>query len=296
MNSRNGNGSYDKDRGRATELFRLIFSSKRLDTFINLSGSPVSVGDMVVVSVDRGEDLGTVVAKYSPRDPVAAINGHFQRMATPEDIRIFRSNRDYEEKVLKFCRQRVTTRGMDMSLTSCEAQLDRRKLRIFFTADSRKDFRGLVRDLASKFHARIEMRQIGVRDDARQKDGMGLCGRRLCCASYLCRFRSITLKAAREQDLAPNPSKVSGVCGRLMCCLNYEADFYRKASKLYPQLGARTRVGKREARVTAVDIFQETVTLQLEDGEELSMNVEKYHRKKKPLKKPARKTDGKSNN
>ena len=296
MNSRNGNGSYDKDRGRATELFRLIFSSKRLDTFINLSGSPVSVGDMVVVSVDRGEDLGTVVAKYSPRDPVAAINGHFQRRATPEDIRNFRSNRDYEEKVLKYCRERVTTRGMDMSLTSCEAQLDRRKLRIFFTADSRKDFRGLVRDLASKFHARIEMRQIGVRDDARQKDGMGLCGRRLCCASYLCRFRSITLKAAREQDLAPNPSKVSGVCGRLMCCLNYEADFYRKASKLYPQLGARTRIGKREARVTAVDIFQETVTLQLEDGEELSMNVEKYHRKKKPLKKPARKTDGKSNN
>jgi len=174
---------------------------------------------------------------------------------------------------------------MDMQLTSCEVQLDRRKVRIYFTADQRKDFRGLVRDLASKFHARIEMRQIGVRDDARQKDGMGICGRRLCCASYLSHFRSITLKAAREQDLAPNPSKVSGVCGRLMCCLNFETDFYRKASRLYPQTGISIMLGKREGKVIAVDIFSETVTLLMDDDEEKIIDVEKYHRKKRPLKK-----------
>lgn len=284
---RSDNGAYDQDRSKATELIRLIFSSRRLETFINLSPEPVSVGEMVVVSVDRGEDLGTVVAKYSPRDPVASINGHFIRKASPEDIQRYLENRQYEEKVLKFCRKRISTRKMEMNLTGCEAQLDRRKLRIFFTAEQRKDFRGLVRDLASKFHARIEMRQIGVRDDARQKDGIGLCGRRLCCSSYLSHFRSITLKTAREQNLAPNPSKVSGVCGRLMCCLNYETDFYRKAKKLYPQMGARVMIGKREGKVSAVDIFTETVTLTMEDGEEKEMNVEKFHRKKKSPSSPS---------
>ncbi len=287
IENENGNSeNYDNERSSALELFRLLFSSKRLETFINMSDKPTSVGDMVVVSADRGEDIGIVVAKYNPRDPVASITGHFLRKATPDDLQIDRQNREFEKKVLKFCKERVSTRTMDMKLTSCESQLDRRKLRIYFTADQRKDFRGLVRDLASKFHARIEMRQIGVRDDARQKDGIGLCGKRLCCASYLSHFRSITLKTAREQDLAPNPSKVSGVCGRLMCCLNYESDFYRKASKLYPQLGSRAMLGKREGKVTAVDIFRETITLKMEDDEEKVLNIEKFHRRKKPLKKP----------
>lgn len=286
--SENGNGNsvnYDKERSTATELFRLLFNSRRLETFINMSEKPVAVGEIIVVSADRGEDIGIVIAKYNPRDPVASINGHLLRKATPDDIQKDRQNRKFESKVLKFCKERVSTRSMDMKLTSCESQLDRRKLRIYFTADQRKDFRGLVRDLASKFHARIEMRQIGVRDDARQKDGIGLCGKRLCCASYLSHFRSITLKTAREQDLAPNPSKVSGVCGRLMCCLNYETDFYRKASKLYPQLGSRAMIGKREGKVTAVDIFRETVTLLMEDEEEKILDIEKFHRRKKPLKK-----------
>ncbi len=296
IDSENGNSeNYDKERSGATELFRLVFSSRRLETFINLSSKPVSVGDLVVVSADRGEDLGMVIAKYDPRDPVASINGHFVRKATPDDLQKDQQNREFEKKVLKFCVERVSTRSMDMKLTSCESQLDRRKLRIYFTADQRKDFRGLVRDLASKFHARIEMRQIGVRDDARQKDGIGLCGKRLCCASYLSHFRSITLKTAREQDLAPNPSKVSGVCGRLMCCLNYETDFYRKASKLYPQLGSRARIGKREGKVTAVDIFRETVTLEMEDEEDKVMDIERFHRKKKPLNKPGGKVNPKQN-
>ncbi|MBD3277305.1 MAG: hypothetical protein GF388_03310, partial [Candidatus Aegiribacteria sp.] len=281
----NGRRNWEEERSGAIELFRLVFSSRRLDTYINNSSSPVSVGEMVVVSVERGEDMGMVVEKYDPMDPVASIDGVFKRRATPADLDDYRKNRDYEKKVLKFCRERVETRGMDMKLTGCEAQLDRRKIRIFFTADRRKDFRGLVRDIAKKYHARIEMRQIGVRDDARKKDGMGVCGRRLCCSSFLSHFRSITLKTARQQDLAPNPSKVSGVCGRLMCCLNYELDFYRKASKTYPEKGSRARIGKREGTVASVDIFHETVTLEMDGGEERTMDVEKFHRKKKPLSK-----------
>ena len=294
----NNNGNcedYEKEKSNAIELFRLLFNSRRLETFINLSSQPVSVGDMVVISADRGEDIGMVVAKYDPRDPVASINGHYLRKATPDDLQKDRQNREFEGRVLKFCKERVSTRSMDMKLTSCESQLDRRKLRVYFTADKRKDFRGLVRDLASKFHARIEMRQIGVRDDARQKDGIGMCGKRLCCASYLSHFKSITLKTAREQDLAPNPSKVSGVCGRLRCCLNCETDFYRKASKLYPQLGSTPRIGKREGTVIAVDIFKETVTLLMEDEEEKIMDIEKFHRKKKPLKRPTEKTNPQQN-
>ena len=286
-NGKNDNHSEDFEsvRFEATELLRLQFSSKRLETFVNLAEVPVEIGEMVVVSVDRGEDLGRVVAKYNPRDPVASITGKFLRKATFTDIADYEQNRDFEEKVLKFCRERISVRKQDMRLSSCEVQLDRRKIRIYFTADERMDFRGLVRDLASKFHARIEMRQIGVRDDARQKDGRGVCGRRLCCASYLSQFRSITLRDVREQDLTPNPSKISGVCGRLMCCLHYESDFYRKARKLYPQVDSKARIGKRTGEVTSVDMFNETVTLRMDDGEERTMDIEKFHRKKRPLNK-----------
>jgi cell fate regulator YaaT (PSP1 superfamily) len=284
-NNDNHTDDFESIRFEATELLRLQFSSKRLDTFINLAEVPVEIGEMVVVSVDRGEDLGRVVAKYNPRDPVASITGKFIRKATFTDIANYEQNRDFENKVLRFCRERISVRKQDMRLSSCEAQLDRRKIRIYFTADERMDFRGLVRDLASKFHARIEMRQIGVRDDARQKDGLGVCGQRLCCASYLSQFRSITLRDVREQDLTPNPSKVSGVCGRLKCCLHFESDFYRKARKLYPQVGSKARIGKRTGEVTSVDIFTETVTLLMDDDEERTMDIEKFHRKRKPLKK-----------
>ncbi len=279
-----GNGSVNHHEGEkngALELLRLIFSSKRLETYVNPTDCPVSLGEMVVVAVDRGEDLGIVVAKYDPEDHVASIDGHFIRKATPADIARYHDNREFEKRILKFCGKRIQTRGMDMKLTGCEVQLDRRKIRIYFTADSRKDFRGLVRDLASKFHARIEMRQIGVRDDARQKDGVGICGRRLCCAAYLSHFRTITLKTAREQNLTPNPSKVSGVCGRLMCCLNYETEFYRKVSGLYPQPGSKVFIGKKEWTVKEVDIFHETVSLRAPNDEETVMDIGKFHRKRR---------------
>lgn len=293
--SDNQNDTLDQNRYNATELFRLMFSSKRLDTFINQTEKPVTVGEMVVVSVDRGEDLGRVVAKYNPRDPVASIVGQFLRNATDSDIEKYEQNREFEDRVIKFCKERVSVRKLDMMLSCCEAQLDRRKIRIYFTADQRTDFRGLVRDLASKFLARIEMRQIGVRDEARQKDGIGVCGRRYCCASYLSQFRSITLKTVREQDLAPNPSKVSGVCGRLMCCLHYESEFYRKASKLYPQIGSRVRLGKSNGEITSVDIFKEIVTVQMNNNEERILDIEKFHRKKKPLKKSNESEESSSN-
>ncbi|MEA3266545.1 MAG: regulatory iron-sulfur-containing complex subunit RicT, partial [Candidatus Fermentibacteria bacterium] len=162
------------------EILQLAFKSRRLLMFANRTRKPVDMGDMVVVSVDRGEDMGRVVAKL-PLSEVNAdrIEGSFLRLSTDVDMEKFKSNREFEKQVLLHCETRIKVRNLDMFLSDCESQLDRNRIRIFFTADQRTDFRGLVRDMASAFRARIEMRQIGVRDDAKYKDGVGICGRQL---------------------------------------------------------------------------------------------------------------------
>jgi cell fate regulator YaaT (PSP1 superfamily) len=238
---------------------------------------------MVVVSVDRGEDLGRVVTKFPPSEfQREALEGRLLRTATPEDMARHQSNTRYELDVLRYCAQRVKVRKLEMKLTDCEIQLDRRRIRIFFTADQRTDFRGLVRDLAAEFKARIEMRQIGVRDDAKHKDGIGLCGRRLCCSQFLNRFNSVTLKTVKEQSLSPNPSKISGACSRLMCCLAFESEFYRRAARLYPEAGMKVVLDGRKAEVTGSDMFRETVSVVFEEeGESEEMEIETFHRKRR---------------
>lgn len=283
MNKKENRNNHDM-RYNAIEYFQLIFSAKRLEIFANCSKSPVNIGEMVVVSVDRGEDMGRVLQKYDLLTPVGPVIGELVRVAEQEDTDQFEQNRVYEDKVLEFCKERVKTRKLDMRLSCCEAQLDRRKIRIYFTADHRMDFRGLVRDLASRFHARIEMRQIGVRDDARKKGGLGPCGRQFCCASHLCKFKTISLKNVRDQNLPQNPYKVSGVCSRLLCCLDYEMEFYRRADKFYPQIGSEVRIGNHNGKVISIDIFNETVLLTMDDDSEKEMDIEDYHRRKKPVK------------
>jgi len=264
------------------EILQLAFKSRRLLMFGNRSGKPVNMGEMVVVSVDRGEDMGRVVAKMPPSESnMDRIEGNFLRVSTQADMEHFRANREFEKEVLKHCAARVKVRNLDMRLTDCESQLDRNRIRIFFTADQRTDFRGLVRDMASAFRARIEMRQIGVRDDAKYKDGVGICGRQLCCAGFLNEFKSVTLKSVRDQHLSPNPSKVSGACSRLMCCLEYETEFYHKASRTYPRAGLKLKVNGLPALVKSVDIFREDVTIQWEgSGEEELLPIEDFHRRR----------------
>ncbi|MCK5785000.1 MAG: stage 0 sporulation protein [Candidatus Sabulitectum sp.] len=264
------------------EVIQLAFKARRLLMFANRTLKPVDMGETVIVSVDRGEDIGRVVAKLHPCESnMEHIEGNFLRLATEQDLKDSESNREFEKEVLEHCRERVKSRNLDMHLTACESQLDRNRIRIFFTADQRADFRGLVRDMASSFRARIEMRQIGVRDDAKYKDGVGICGRQLCCAGFLNEFKSVTLKSVRDQHLSPNPSKVSGACRRLMCCLEYETEFYRKASKTYPRAGLKLKVNGLPASVSSVDIFRETVTLLWEekDSEEV-LPVEEFHRRR----------------
>lgn len=265
--------------GAVLEILQVAFKSRRLGSFTNRTGVPVDAGSLVVVSVDRGEDLGRVVCKTEP-DSVAQeeIEGRFLRIPSEDDLEKWESNRAYEREVLDHCARRIRVRNLDMRLTGCEVQLDRNRIRIFFTADQRTDFRGLVRDLASAFRARIEMRQIGVRDDAKHKDGVGICGRRLCCSGFLNSFRSITLKAVREQGLSPNPSKVSGACSRLMCCLDYETDFYRKARKTFPRPGSEVRLAGRPASVKERDFFREKVSVVYGDDREELLDIEEFHR------------------
>ena len=264
------------------EIIQLAFKSRRLLMFANRTKNPVDMGDMAVVSVDRGEDMGRVVAKLPPCESnMERIEGDFLRISTDVDMEHFRSNRDFEKEVMEHCETRVKVRNLDMRLTDCESQLDRNRIRIFFTADQRTDFRGLVRDMASAFRARIEMRQIGVRDDAKYKDGVGICGRQLCCAGFLNEFKSVTLKSVRDQHLSPNPSKVSGACSRLMCCLEYETEFYHKASKTYPRAGLKLKVNGLQASVKEINIFRETVTLFWEgSGDEEILPIEDFHRRR----------------
>ena len=264
------------------EIIQLAFKSRRLLMFANRTSKPVNMGDMAVVSVDRGEDMGRVVDKLPPSESnMERIEGNFLRISTDADIEKHRSNSEFEKEVLQHCESRVKVRNLEMRLTDCESQLDRNRIRIFFTADQRTDFRGLVRDMASAFRARIEMRQIGVRDDAKYKDGVGICGRQLCCAGFLNEFKSVTLKSVRDQHLSPNPSKVSGACSRLMCCLEYETEFYHKASKTYPRPGVKLKVNGMQATIREVNIFKETVTLQWEgSGEEETQSIEDFHRRR----------------
>lgn len=276
----NGFNGTPADR-QPLEILQLSFKSRRLAYYSNNSTVPVDMGVLAVVSVDRGEDMGRVVAKKPPGEVVPEeIEGSFLRLPTREDNELFESNREFGGQVLDHCKKRVQVRNLDMRLTDCEVQLDRNRIRIFFTADQRTDFRGLVRDMASTFRARIEMRQIGVRDDAKHKDGVGICGRRLCCAGFLDDFKSVTLKSVRDQGLSPNPTKVSGACSRLMCCLEYETELYRRAAKTFPREGSRLKLAGEQVLVKKCDIFLDNVHLLTEDNKEEIIHIEEFHRRR----------------
>jgi cell fate regulator YaaT (PSP1 superfamily) len=236
---------------------------------------PIRVKDCVVVEVERGRDLGRVTAtgdvaskkcgscnscavgetaEEAPPNPVV-------RRATPDDIRVHGEIRRSEEEVRQKVTQRVRAHDLLMKISDTEWQWDRNKLTIYFTADKRVDFRALVRDLASLFRTRIELRQIGVRDEAARLSGVGRCGREYCCSTWLKELSPVNLGLAKDQHLSLNPSQISGGCGRLLCCLKYEHDFYVTTRKRFPKEGKTLRTAVGAEKVIAVDIFRERVFL-----------------------------------
>jgi cell fate regulator YaaT (PSP1 superfamily) len=241
---------------------------------------PIRVKEPVVVEVERGRDLGRVTAvgdtaakkcgsctscavgeiaeEPAPLKPVL-------RRATPEDLKVHQDIRLSEVEVRQKVIQRVHGHGLLMKVSDTEWQWDRSKLTIYFTADKRVDFRALVRDLASLFRTRIELRQIGVRDEAARLSGVGRCGREYCCSTWLKELSPVNLGLAKDQHLSLNPSQISGGCGRLLCCLKYEHEFYVTARKRFPKEGKTVRTSVGAEKVVAVDIFRERVFLRNEE-------------------------------
>lgn len=184
------------------------------------------------------------------------------REATPEDLERHRENQALEAAACRFCLARVRSHGLDMKVSRALYSLDRTKLRIFFTSENRIDFRDLVRDLAAEFKTRIEMRQIGVRDESRMVGGLGVCGLELCCSRWLVKLVPISIKMAKEQNLALNPPNISGMCGRLLCCLSYEYETYRGLRKQFPRIGARVIFEGQEGIVKDVNLLRRTVSVE----------------------------------
>ena len=225
-------------------------------------------GDKVIVETDRGRAMATVVTPPREIEDSAAPEGlkAVLRIATDEDLALAEKNSAREQDAHKFCLIKIQERQMEMKLVRAEYAFDGSKIIFFFTADGRIDFRELVKDLAHHFHTRIEMRQIGVRDEAKLVGGLGICGRELCCCSFLTQFNPVSVKMAKEQGLALNPSKISGQCGRLLCCLSYEFETYSELRKGMPKCGKKVNWQDKEYEVTNQDILRQQLTLRDREG------------------------------
>jgi len=255
------------------------FKGNRKAYFTWEEEAALGVGDPVVVTVERGQDLGHVSALGDVAErkcdiacagcaagEAPAPTGRITRRASSEEARLGGELRKAEEDVRRKVIERVRTHGLLMKVSDAEWQWDRKKLTIYFTAEKRVDFRALVRDLAALFRTRIELRQIGARDEAKRLNGVGRCGREYCCSSWLPELRPVSLSLAKDQRLSLNPSQISGGCGRLLCCLRYEHDFYVASRKRFPKEGKTVRTAMGVERVQAVDIFRERILLRAEDG------------------------------
>jgi len=249
------------------KIVRIQFSAAGKLYDFTVGKLAVKPGDRVIVETERGKSIGHVVAGPLEVDDSLLPEGikQLQRLAEASDVAALAANAAKEKEAHKFCLTRIKERNMEMKLVKVEYLFDGSKAIFYFTADGRVDFRELVKDLAHAFHTRIEMRQIGVRDESKMVGGIGICGRELCCSSYLREFEPVSVKMAKEQNLALNPSKISGQCGRLLCCLSYEFDTYCSLRKGLPKCGKRVQCGCVDGEVVKVNVLQGTVTVKNAD-------------------------------
>ena len=227
----------------------------------------VNIKTKVIVETALGEELGEVVAKkrLSPNQTLNSPLKPIIRIANYKDIKHYEENKKKEQEAFKICEQKIKKLKLDMHLTEVEYSFDNSKLLFYFTADGRIDFRELVKELAAIFKTRIELRQIGVRDEVRRIGGNGVCGRELCCCSFLNNFETVSIKMAKEQNMSLNPSKISGNCGRLMCCLKYEQDVYEDKLKHLPKIGAIVKTADGEGVVDSIETLKEIIKVKLKD-------------------------------
>lgn len=238
--------------------------------YFDPSGLEVKKGDFVVVETARGIEFGECVIgiKEIPESDIVAPLKSVIRVAEEADINKHKENKVKEKDALDICLKKVEEHGLNMKLIDVEYTFDNNKVIFYFTADGRVDFRELVKDLATIFKTRIELRQIGVRDEAKMLGGLGPCGRPLCCSTFLGDFASVSIKMAKEQNLSLNPTKISGICGRLMCCLNYEQSTYEDIRKRLPKAGSIVSMGDFKGEVVSNNTVKESVKVKYKRGDE----------------------------
>ncbi len=224
-------------------------------------------GIAVIVETARGLEYGDVVSgvKSVEQEEIVAPLRKVVRIATDKDKAIVQNNKQKEERASKICLEKISEHKLDMSLVNVEYAFDGSKIIFYFTADGRVDFRDLVKDLATVFRTRIELRQIGVRDEAKMFGGIGPCGRPLCCETHLGDFAPVSIKMAKQQNLTLNPSKISGICSRLMCCLRYESEFYEEMEKVMPKVGQTVITADGPGKVVSSNAIKEMVLVELQD-------------------------------
>jgi len=245
------------------------------------AGMEVAVGDTMVIPTRHGNELGRVLGRETEPSGITGEIRTIMRKAIPSDLARVGENDMKEGRAYAICREKIASRGLEMKLVSAHYLLDEQKILFFFTAENRVDFRELVKDLVSVFKMRIELRQIGVRDEARVVGGMGICGRALCCNSITDKLRPVSIKMAKEQDLTLNSMKISGPCGRLLCCLAYEFDVYREARQALPSMGTRIRFDGEEFKVTEMNVLARRVRFQGDSGRILDVGFDALSRNQK---------------
>lgn len=237
--------------------------------FFNPKGLKVKKGDNVIVETAQGEEYGEVMIpnRIVEDDKIVAPLKKVLRIANYRDTKHYEECRKKEKEAFNVCLKKIKIHKLDMTLTDVEYKFDNSKILFYFTADGRIDFRELVKDLAAIYKTRIELRQIGVRDEVKRIGGNGVCGRELCCCSFLSDFEAVSIKMAKEQNISLNPSKISGNCGRLMCCLKYENDVYEEKLKNMPNIGAIVKTEDGKGEVDSIETLKSMIRVKIKDGD-----------------------------
>ena len=254
--------------GKSIKLVEVVFKGERRAVYRNRNELDINEGDYVIVEADRGQDLGLV---SFVGDLVKLKRGKGEtkgvvRMADESDREKQAKNKEKEKDAFKLCKEKIEKFNLDMKLVDVEMQFDGSKITFYFTAAQRVDFRELVKDLASVYRTRIELRQIGVRDEAKRISGMGICGRKQCCSAFLTEFEQITTQLAKDQQLSLNPTKISGNCGRLFCCLRYEEDSYAESFKNFPPLNCEVEINNKKGVLCFINVFENKGQVRFEEG------------------------------
>ena len=253
-----------------TEIISVRFKSGGKEYYFDPRGTRVRAGQGVIIETSRGIEYGECVKGNTmvEDESVVAPLRPLVRIATEKDLDTVARNREKEKKAFHICQEKIAAHGLDMKLVEVEYNFEGNKILFFFTSEGRVDFRALVKDLAAIFHTRIELRQIGVRDEAKMLGGLGICGRPFCCASFLDDFQPVSIKMAKTQSLSLNPTKISGTCGRLMCCLKYEQGAYEDAVMRLPKNESFVETPEGVGTVSQVNLLRETVKVRLDDAPE----------------------------